>query len=61
MPKEFEVENEFANMTDEQLQQRIREPDAAVAAELGLPSGVDAAGSKPPCDYLHGIGSITAR
>jgi len=35
MPKEFKVENDLSNMTDEQIVQRIRELDAAIAAELG--------------------------
>jgi uncharacterized protein DUF5681 len=34
MPKEFKVENDLSNMTDEQIVQRIRELDAAIAAEL---------------------------
>jgi hypothetical protein len=28
MPKQFKVENEFANMTDEQIMQQIRQLDA---------------------------------
>jgi len=32
MPKQFKVENESANMTDEQIMQQIRQLDAQVAA-----------------------------
>ena len=31
----IKVENDLSNMTDEQLMQRIKELDAAIAAELG--------------------------
>jgi hypothetical protein len=35
MPQQHKIENEYSNMTDEQIVQRIRELDAAIAAELG--------------------------
>jgi hypothetical protein len=50
MPKQFKVENEFANMTDEQIMQQIRQFDALVAAELGQASIDAVLGEMEPMD-----------
>ena len=54
LPKQVQVEHSTADMTVEQLEQRIRELDAAIAQELGTApraGGVD--GAAPPTDTLH--------
>jgi hypothetical protein len=35
LPQHVKIEHEYANMSDEQLEQRRREIEAAIAAELG--------------------------
>jgi hypothetical protein len=50
MPKQFKVENESANMTDEQIMQQIRQLDAQVAAELGQASIDAVLGEMEPTD-----------
>jgi hypothetical protein len=54
LPKQVQVEHGFADMTDEQLRQRIAELDAAIAQELGAApraSGPDV--GTPPTDTRH--------
>jgi hypothetical protein len=58
MPKEFKVENEYSNMTNEQIAQRIRELDAAIAAELGNASHThDVRGSQASAEFGNDAGS----
>ena len=50
MPKQFKVENESANMTDEQIMQQVMQLDAQVAAELGQASIDAVLGEMEPTD-----------
>ena len=53
-PKQVQIEHSHADMTDEQLRQRIAELDAAIAQELGAApreSGTDV--GTPPSDTRH--------
>jgi hypothetical protein len=53
-PKQMQVERGFADMTDEQLKQRIAELNAAIANELGpAPRAGGPDPGTPPSDTRH--------
>ena len=54
MPKQMQVEHSYADMTDEQLRNRIAELNAAIANELGPAARTgDAEVGTPPTDTRH--------
>jgi hypothetical protein len=54
LPKQVQVEHGLTDMTEEQLEQRIRELDAAIAQELGAaPRAGGPDPGTPPTDTRH--------